>query len=101
MSIVTTVYRNAKQRAKRAKLRFGVIDIYKAAATGETSKVKGIVSYEVNKDATVMVVMYEDPTGEYPAGLARNYFMNNEFDVYATVSMINKRIKAGARGSIV
>ena len=67
------------------KKQFRLYDIYRYAATGIESKIKGIHSYEVNRDATVMTVCFGD-------GYIKVYFANNEAELKDIVRSVNKRL---------
>ena len=75
-----------KTRAPKYKKQFRLYDIYRYAATGVESKVEGIHSYEVNRDATTMTVRY----GEY--AISQIYFAKNEDELKEIVKLINKRL---------
>lgn len=74
------------------KKQFRLYDIYRYAATGNMSKIYGIVSYECNDDASTLVVRFEDHSGMYPQGLAKNYFSRNEYELREIVKEINQRL---------
>lgn len=69
------------------KKQFRLYDIYRYAATGIESKIKGIHSYEVNRDATVMTVRFGD-TQDY----SEIYFASNEAELKDIVRSVNKRL---------
>ena len=68
------------------KKQFRLYDIYRYAATGIESKIKGIHSYEGNRDATVMTVRF----GDYEH--SKIYFANNEAELKDIVRSVNKRL---------
>lgn len=68
------------------KKQFRLYDIYRYAATGVESKIKGIHSYEVNRDATVMTVRF----GDYEH--SKIYFASNEAELKDIVRSVNKRL---------
>lgn len=70
----------------KSKKQFRLYDIYRYAATGVESKIKGIHSYEVNRDATVVIVRFGD--FEY----SKIYFANNEVELKDIVRSVNKRL---------
>lgn len=70
----------------KTKKQFRLYDIYRYAATGVESKIKGIHSYEVNRDATVMTVRF----GDYEHSTF--YFANNEKELKEIVHLVNKRL---------
>ena len=61
-------------------------DIYRYATTGVESEIKGIHSYEVNRDATVMTVRF----GDYEH--SKIYFASNETELKDIVRSVNKRL---------
>ena len=65
------------------KKQFRLYDIYRYAATGVESKIKGIHSYEVNSDATAMTICFSD-------GYIKVYFANNEAELKDIVRSVNK-----------
>ena len=67
------------------KKQFRLYDIYRYAATGVESKIKGIHSYEVNRDATAMTIRFGD---EY----IKVYFADNEAELKNIVRSVNKRL---------
>ena len=67
------------------KKQFRLYDIYRYAATGIESKIKGIHSYEVNRDATAMTICFSD---EY----IKVYFASNEAELKDIVRSVNKRL---------
>ena len=67
------------------KKQFRLYDIYRYAATGVESKIKGIHSYEVNSDATAMTIRFGD---EY----IKVYFAGNEAELKDIVRSVNKRL---------
>lgn len=69
------------------KKQFRLYDIYRYAATGVESKIKGIHSYEVNRDATVMTVRF----GDMP-DYSKIYFASNEAELKDIVRSVNKRL---------
>lgn len=68
------------------KKQFRLYDIYRYAATGIESKIKGIHSYEVNSDATVMTVRFGDHEH------SKIYFASNEQELKDIVHSVNKRL---------
>ena len=68
------------------KKQFRLYDIYRYAATGVESKIKGIHSYEVNRDATVMTVRF----GDYAH--SKIYFASNEQELKNIVRSVNKSL---------
>ena len=68
------------------KKQFRLYDIYRYAATGVESKIKGIHSYEVNRDATVMTVRFDD------YARSKIYFASNEQELKDIVRSVNKRL---------
>lgn len=82
----------SKIKFERKKKQFRLYDVYRYATTGAMSNIEGIVSYECNKDASVLVVRFEDYTGEYKDGIARNFFCKNEFELKQTIKQINKQL---------
>lgn len=68
------------------KKQFRLYDIYRYATTGVESKIKGIHSYEVNRDATVMTVRF----GDYEH--SKIYFASNEAELKDIVRSVNKRL---------
>lgn len=66
------------------KKQFRLYDIYRYAATGVESKIKGVHSYEVNRDATVMTVRF----GDYEH--SKIYFASNEAELKDIVRSVNK-----------
>ena len=81
-----------KKKLKKLKKQFRLYDIYRYATTGIASEIAGIISYECNDDATTLVIRFEDHTGEFKQGLAKNYFANNEFELKQIVKEINQRL---------
>ena len=67
------------------KKQFRLYDIYRYAVTGVESKIKGIHSYEVNRDATAMTIRFGD---EY----IKVYFASNEAELKDIVRAVNKRL---------
>lgn len=74
------------------KKQFRLYDIYRYAATGIESKIYGITSYECDETASKLVVRFDDHTGEYPQGLAKNYFSNSEYELRQIIKEINQRL---------
>lgn len=68
------------------KKQFRLYDIYRYAATGTESHIRGIHSYEVNRDATVMTVRF----GDYDH--SKIYFASNEQELRDIVRSINKHL---------
>ena len=84
---------NKRQKTKvKDKKQFRLYDIYRYASTGLSSNITGIVSYECDKDCNVIVVRFEDYTGELKEGIAVNYFSRNEFELKQVIKDINKRL---------
>ena len=67
------------------KKQFRLYDIYRYAATGVESKIKGIHSYEVNNYATAMTICFSD-------GYIKVYFASNEAELKDIVRSVNKRL---------
>ena len=84
--------KNKKNVIKKQKKQFRLYDIYRYAATGQMSEISGIVSYECNDDASTIVVRFEDHTGEFEQGVAKNYFARNEFELKQIVKEVNQRL---------
>lgn len=82
----------AKIKLQKQKKQFRLYDIYRYAATGIMSNIAGIVSYECNDDASTIVVRFEDCTGEFRKGVAKNYFSKNEFELKQIIKEVNKRL---------
>lgn len=65
------------------KKQFRLYDIYRYAATGTESKIKGIYGYEVNRDATAMTIRFDDK-------YTKVYFASNEAELKDIVRSVNK-----------
>lgn len=81
----------SKLKIKERK-QFHLHDIYRYAAIGETSNIKGIMTYECNRDATTLKVVYEDKAGQTSAGIPQHYFARNEEELKQIVKCINKAL---------
>ena len=81
----------AKLKKLKEKKQFRLYDIYRYAATGIMSNIRGIDSYECNDDASTVVVRFVDITGEFNE-LSVNYFAKSEYDLKQIVKEVNKRL---------
>lgn len=77
---------------RKTKKQFRLYDIYRYIVTGDISDIDGIVSYDANKDASIVVIRYVDYSGTYPEGIPANYFSHNEKELKDVVRLINKRL---------
>ena len=77
---------------RKTKKQFRLYDIYRYIVTGDMSDIDGIVSYDINKDASIVAIRYVDYSGTYPEGIPTNYFSRNEKELKEVVSIINKRL---------
>ena len=75
-----------------AKKQFRLYDVYRYVVTGDMSDIDGIVSYDVNKDASIVVIRYVDYSGVYQEGIPCNYFSRNEKELKEVIRLINKRL---------
>ena len=81
-----------KKTKQPQKKQFRLYDIYRYAATGIMSEIYGIVSYECDQTASVLVVRFEDHSGQFKNGLAKNYFANNEYELKQIIKEVNQRL---------
>lgn len=82
----------SKLRKEREKKQFRLYDIYRYAATGNMSNIRGIISYECSDDASCVVVRFVDHTGEFKHGIPKMYFAKTEYDLKQIVKEVNKRL---------
>lgn len=75
-----------RSRDKNEKSQFRLYDIYRYAATGVESRIRGIYSYEVNRDATLVSICFDD------AKTSKFYFPRNEKELKDIVKEVNKRL---------
>ena len=80
------------KKINKTKKQFRLYDIYRYAATGEQSSIRGIESYECNATASAMVIRFTDWTGQFRYGLPVNYFAKNEKELKRIVKEVNKRL---------
>ena len=73
-------------RDRNEKSQFRLYDIYRYAATGVESRIRGIYSYEVNRDATVISICFGD------AKTSKFYFPRDEKELKAIVKEVNRRL---------
>ena len=80
----------------KKKKQFRLYDIYRCAATGYTSEIAGIESYEVNKDASTISIIFKYE------GINQRYFCSNEDERKDLIKSINKKLgncqKPGKKG---
>lgn len=80
----------------RKKKQFRLYDIYRCAATGHTSEIAGIESYEVNKDASTISIIFKHES------INQWYFCSNEDERKDLIKSINKKLgncqKPGKKG---
>lgn len=69
------------------KKQFRLYDLYRYAATGQQSQIRGIHSYECNVDATTIIVRFNPDGSE---NIIR--FASNEGERKAIVTEVNKRL---------
>ena len=81
-----------KAKPRRKRIQFRIYDIYRCAVTGEATEIKGIVNYECNKDASVILIHFCDPTGQEEFGIPKTYFAKTEEDLYNIVYNVNIRL---------
>lgn len=74
------------------KKQFRLYDIYRYAAMGIQSNIKGIHSYECNKTATTIVVRFSNPVDPEDDRISINRFCNNEQELRELVTEVNKRL---------
>ena len=65
------------------KKQFRLYDVYRFAASGNISSIRGIKSYEVTKDATALSVTFDN-------GYTINRFAKIEDDLKAIIKEVNK-----------
>lgn len=82
----------SKLRKTPEKKQFRLYDIYRYAATGNMSNVRGIIDYEVSEDASVLTIRFEDHTGAFKQGISKMYFAKTEYDLKQIVKEVNKRL---------
>ena len=80
----------------KKKKQFRLYDIYRCAATGYTSEIAGIESYEVNKDASTINIIFKHES------INQVYFCSNEEERKDLIKSINKKLgncqKPGKKG---
>ena len=80
----------------KKKKQFRLYDIYRCAATGYTSEIAGIESYEVNKDASTISIIFKHEN------INQRYFCSNEDERKDLIKSINKKLgncqKPGKKG---
>lgn len=80
----------------KKKKQFRLYDIYRCAATGYTSEIAGIVTYQVNKDASTISIVFKHE------GINQRYFCSNEDERKDLIKSINKKLgncqKPGKKG---
>ena len=80
----------------KKKKQFRLYDIYICAATGYTSEIAGIESYEVNKDASTINIIFKHES------INQVYFCSNEEERKDLIKSINKKLgncqKPGKKG---
>lgn len=80
----------------KKKKQFRLYDIYRCAATGYTDEIAGIESYEVNKDATTISIIFKHES------INQWYFCSNEDERKDLIKSINKKLgncqKPGKKG---
>lgn len=83
----------------KKKKQFRLYDIYRCAATGYTDEIAGIESYEVNKDATTINIIFKHES------VNKRYlcsFCSNEDERKDLIKSINKKLgncqKPGKKG---
>ena len=77
---------------EKVKKQFRLYDVYRYAATGQMSNIAGLVSYECNDSATVLVVRFEDRAGTAANGFARNFFIRNEQELKQVIKEVNAQL---------
>lgn len=80
----------------KKKKQFRLYDIYRCAATGYTDEIAGIESYEVNKDASTISIIFKHER------INQVYFCSNEEERKDLIKSINKKLgncqKPGKKG---
>ena len=65
------------------KKQFRLYDVYRFAATGNISKIRGIESYECNRDADVIAITFDN-------GYTITRFCKIEDELKAVIKEVNK-----------
>ena len=80
----------------KKKKQFRLYDIYRCAATGHTSEIAGIGTYQVNKDASTITIRLKNDS------MVQVYFCSNEDERKDLIKSINKKLgncqKPGKKG---
>lgn len=80
----------------KKKKQFRLYDIYRCAATGCTSEIAGIGTYQVNKDASTITIRLKNDS------MVQVYFCSNEDERKDLIKSINKKLgncqKPGKKG---
>lgn len=80
----------------KKKKQFRLYDIYRCAATGYTSEITGIGTYQVNKDASTITIRLKNDS------MVQVYFCSNEDERKDLIKSINKKLgncqKPGKKG---
>jgi hypothetical protein len=83
-NLLINIYKENAMKTKQKK-QFRLYDIYRYIVTGETSQIKGIHSYDCNKDGSIITVDYDN-------FVVYTYVASTEDELKNVVTIINKQL---------